>query len=103
VELLKERPQILQHMIGTSLENLTVSTGGVAGEQRCFADPGPLDLSAITAGITVWHGGAGQVALLSDLRESLAGLQYEERIFAEHGSLILYECWNQVLAHLASI
>ena len=101
LDLLEKRHDILEHMVGSSLESLTVSASGLVGEISCFADPEPSDLSGITAPISVWHGKADQVAPLQALRESMHDLHYEERIFDDSGSLLWFEYWEEILRVLS--
>jgi pimeloyl-ACP methyl ester carboxylesterase/DNA-binding CsgD family transcriptional regulator len=102
LELLEQRADILDHIVGCTLENMTVSAAGIAGEVRCFADPTPVDLAAITAPITIWHGSKDQVAPLAELRDALGDLDFDLREFEERGSLILYDHWEEILERLAN-
>ena len=102
MKFLESRPDVLDHMVGSSLESLTVSANGLAGEVASFADPAPVDLGDLSAPISLWHGDADQVAPLTAMRECLHDCDFEERIFPGHGSLLLYEHWEAILAHLAA-
>ena len=99
-QVFKERPEILDHMTGYTLESMVVSASGIVGEIRCFTNPTPIELANITAPITLWHGDADALASYDVLREELKDLQTTSRIFPEHGSILIYEHWDQVLRQL---
>ena len=100
-QVFKDRPEILDHMIGYTLESMVVSAAGIVGELRCFSNPVPINLRKISAPVSVWHGDADTLSAYSVLSEELQGLNVAPRIFAEHGSILLYEHWDQVLNHLS--
>ena len=99
--LLEERPEVLEHMVGYTLESLTVSAGGLVGEISCFSNPTFVDLSNIKGSITVWHGEEDLLAPIDQLRRNLMGLEFTERLFKGWGSLLHYAYWPDVLAQLA--
>jgi pimeloyl-ACP methyl ester carboxylesterase/DNA-binding CsgD family transcriptional regulator len=98
---LDAHPDVLDHLVDASLEAMTITGAGIAGEIRCFTDPAYVDLTGITAPVTAWHGEADNVAEFESLRQELAGVSFEHRLFPDHGSLILYEYWNEILQYLA--
>ena len=98
---LDTHPQILEHIVDSTLEALTMTGAGIAGEIRCFTNPAKVELSAIVAPVTVWHGEADKVVEFDSLRRELADVDFEQRLFPDHGSLILYEYWAEILQYLA--
>jgi pimeloyl-ACP methyl ester carboxylesterase/DNA-binding CsgD family transcriptional regulator len=94
-------PSIVEHMVKASLESLVVSGSGIAGEIRCLTNPTAVDLKAISACVSVWHGEGDNLSPLQDLLDELEDLEFDLRTFADHGSSILFQYWKQVLAHLA--
>ena len=99
---LKARPDILNHMTGYALESLSVTVAGLVGEISCFSNPTFVNLMQISANLTVWHGEEDQIASIEQLRQSLVGLNYSERLFNGQGSLLMYAHWEDILAQLAT-
>jgi pimeloyl-ACP methyl ester carboxylesterase len=101
-QFLDAHPEILDHMVDYTLEALTITGAGIADEIRCFAKPVKVDLRQITAPITAWHGEADKVAEFDSLCRELEGVNFEQRLFPNCGSLIFYEHWPEILQHLAA-
>ena len=99
--LFLRRPEILEHMVGYTLESMTVSARGFIGEVNCYAQPVSIDLDSIRAPVTVWHGDADPISDYETLRANLGELDYTARVFPDHGSLIMYEYWADVLEELS--
>jgi pimeloyl-ACP methyl ester carboxylesterase len=99
--LLESRPDIFQHMVAYTLESLTVTAGGVAGELKCFARTEAEALPRLDMPITAWHGAADNLAGLEDLEQYLSAQLVNWRLFPEAGSLILFEHRDSVLKTLA--
>jgi pimeloyl-ACP methyl ester carboxylesterase/DNA-binding CsgD family transcriptional regulator len=100
--LLQSQPELLEHLVDISLESLTISAAGVVGEIRNYAEPAPVDLNQISAPTIIWHGDQDQLASYEALENELQGIQFESRIFAGWGSLILHRYWSDILALLAA-
>ncbi len=100
-QLLRTQPELLEHLVDCTLESLTVTGAGIAGEIRCYTHPTEVALENITAPISVWHGEADAVANFEALNEELAGMPFTTRLFPGWGSLILHAYWQDILAHLA--
>jgi len=99
---LDRHPQVLDHMVDYTLESMTIGSAGVVGEIRSFTNPAYVDLTRITAPVTVWHGEADQVVEFDSLQRELEGVSYTQRLFPNSGSLLLYEYWAEVLQCLAA-
>ena len=101
-QFLDAHPEVLDHMVDYSLEALTITGAGIAGEIRCFTNPVEVDLRQITAPITAWHGEADKVAEFDSLCRELDGVDFEQRLFPDCGSLVFYQHWPEILQHLAA-
>ncbi|MGE0621757.1 MAG: alpha/beta fold hydrolase [Pseudomonadales bacterium] len=99
--LLNARQDILEHMITYTLESVTVTAAGVAGELKCFARATESELPALKMPVTAWHGTADKLSAVDDLESYLAGQVVRWHRFPDAGSLILHEHWPQVLTTLA--
>ncbi len=97
----KANPDVLEHMVKASLESLVVSASGVVGEIRCLTNPQKIDLNAISAPVSLWHGENDTLSPLDNLLAELDGLDFDLRVFANHGCSILYQYWEDVLQQLA--
>ncbi|NOX51464.1 MAG: alpha/beta fold hydrolase [Gammaproteobacteria bacterium] len=99
---LESHPEVLDHIIAYTTENLTVSTAGLIAEIACFTSPQEIDLRSITAPISLWHGTHDSVSKLGHLRQSISGLNYQERLFEGWGSMLMYRYWPDIVAHLGT-
>ncbi|MGD8831741.1 MAG: alpha/beta fold hydrolase [Pseudomonadales bacterium] len=95
--LLESRPDILEHMIAYTLESVTVTAAGVAGELRCFAQAKPAPCPPLEMPVTAWHGTEDNLSSIEDLAAYLAGQTVSWRRFPDAGSLIMYEHWPTVV------
>ena len=94
-------PHVLEHMVKASLESLVVSGSGIAGEISCLTNPTAVDLKAITARVSVWHGEEDKLSPLQNLLDELQGLDFDLQVFTDQGCLILFQYWKEVLEHIA--
>jgi len=99
--LLESRPDILDHMIAYTMEAVTVTAAGVAGELKCFARADEAPLPRLTMPVTAWHGTADKLSVMEDLESYLSGQIVHWQRFPDAGSLILHEHWPRVLQTLA--
>jgi pimeloyl-ACP methyl ester carboxylesterase/DNA-binding CsgD family transcriptional regulator len=99
-QFLKDHPQVFEHMIDCTMESMRISAAGIISELQCFNSTSNVQLDAITAPISVWHGTADTLASLEDLQAFLGDAISEVRTFEQAGSLILMERWEEVLASL---
>ena len=97
--LFDSRPEILEHMVGYTMENMTVSADGLIAEIQCFSGEHGMNYDAITAPITLWHGDADTVARYESIAEALGPAVAQTRIFKDCGSMVIYEFWEEVLSH----
>lgn len=93
-------PEVLEHMVKASLESLVVSASGIAGEIRCLTHPEKIDLNTISASVSVWHGEDDTLSPLDNLLAELKGLDFELRVFGNHGSAVFYQYWEEILQQL---
>ncbi|MEM8767140.1 MAG: alpha/beta fold hydrolase [Pseudomonadota bacterium] len=94
---LEAHPEVFRHMSAYTLESMTVTASGVAGELKCFAKAQISTPPILKMPVTAWHGTADALASKEDLQKYLEGQPVHWRTFADAGSLILYEHWPQVL------
>jgi pimeloyl-ACP methyl ester carboxylesterase/DNA-binding CsgD family transcriptional regulator len=99
---LKSNPQVLEYMVGSTLESMSVSAAGIIHEMQCFNRARGNRLNDLQAPITVWHGNADNLAALEDLQKFLGDRISELRVFEEAGSLVLQEHWHAVLEYLSA-
>ncbi len=97
--LYDSRPEILEHMVGYTLENMTVSADGLTAEVHCFTREHDMNYDAIAAPITLWHGDADMIASYESIAGALGPAVSQTRIFRDCGSLVMYEFWEEVLGH----
>lgn len=100
---LAENPHALDHMVATSLESLTVSAAGVAGELTCFANPTPVDVAKITCPVEIWHGDLDVITRADALIELLQDADVTVKRFPEWGSMMLYAFWEDILQRIAEV
>jgi len=99
---LDKHPDILAHMVGYTMESMTITANGIVNELQCFSDPQPphCDIASIKAPIVLWHGDADHLASVTDLQDYLGDKVTETLIFKNSGSLVLLEYWPNVLDQL---
>jgi pimeloyl-ACP methyl ester carboxylesterase len=100
LELLEANPDIFRHMVGYTLESMTVTAAGVSGELKCFAKAKPEPLAQLGIPITAWHGTDDNLASMEELQDFLENQLVSWRRFPKAGSLILFEHWQSVLKAL---
>ena len=96
--LFDSHPEILDHMTGYTMENMTVSAEGLIAEVQCFSGRHDLNYDAITAPVTLWHGDADTVASYKSIAGALGAAVSQTRIFKDCGSMVMYEYWQEVLS-----
>jgi hypothetical protein len=94
---------MFNHMIGYTMESMTITANGIINELQSFADPQPCKLDDVTAPITIWHGDADHLASVEDLQTYLGDKVTQTRNFKDCGSLLLLEYWPQVLDQLKEV
>ena len=99
---LAAHPETFDHIASYTMESMTVTAGGIAGELKCFASAVPLDVSGLELPITAWHGLADNLAGIDDLKDFLQGREVKWHEFPDAGSLILFEHWQDILKDAAS-
>lgn len=97
----ENNPELLEHMVNASLESMMVSTSGIAGEIQCLSNPTSVDIKAISAQVSVWHGDNDRLSPYPNLVEELSGLNFDARVFKDQGTAIIYQHWEDILQHLA--
>lgn len=97
---LKSNPHVLEYMVGSTLESMSVSAAGVIHEMQCFNGTRGDRCDDLQAPVTVWHGDTDGLAALGDLQEFLGEGISELRVFKDAGSLILQEHWREILDYL---
>jgi pimeloyl-ACP methyl ester carboxylesterase/DNA-binding CsgD family transcriptional regulator len=96
-----DNPLLLEHMVEASLESMIVTTSGIVGDIKCLSTPTAVDLGAISARVSVWHGDNDSLSPYPELAEELQSITFDARIFQNHGSAIFYQYWKEILKHLA--
>ncbi len=97
---LEAHPEVFRHMSAYTLESMTVTASGVAGELKCFAKAPIKTPPILKMPVTAWHGTADALASKEDLQKYLEGQPVRWRTFPDAGSLVLYEHWPKVLGVL---
>lgn len=100
---LQNNPDILDHIVGSALENLTVSGAGIVGEIRCFSNASAVALENISAPVSLWHGGQDSLADADAMALSVASLSYTQKRFPQAGSTLLYEKWPEILQEISDL
>lgn len=100
-QLLKARPDLLSHMVGYTMESMSVSAAGVINELQCFHSANGETPEKLRLPITVWHGAQDALTSYEDLQKFLGDKITRLRIFENSGSLILLEHWRELLEQIA--
>jgi len=98
---LQNNAHVLDHIVGSALENLTVSGAGIVGEIRCFSNAEPVALDNISAPVSLWHGSQDSLADADAMALCVASLSYTQKRFPESGATLLYEQWPEILREIA--
>jgi len=99
---LKTHPDIFAHMVGYTIESMTISAAGIVSELQCFNNAHDIRLDSLQAPITAWHGSADGLASVEDLKSFLSEENMDLRIFTDAGSLILLEHWDELLQTISA-
>ena len=94
---LAAHPEIFEHMVAYTMESMTVTAAGVAGELKCFARSPRIQPQILPMPITAWHGIEDNIADIDDLDAFLSGQTVRWRRFENAGSMVLFEYWPELL------
>ncbi|MEM9622950.1 MAG: alpha/beta fold hydrolase [Pseudomonadota bacterium] len=101
-QFLQTNPDVLNHLVGSALENLTVSGAGIVGEIRCFSNAETIPLASISAPISLWHGNQDSLADADAMASTLTATSYTQKRFPDAGCMLLYEQWENILSEIAA-
>lgn len=99
---LQAHPGVLEYIVDYISESLALTSRGIADEIKCSARNPTLDLSRLTAPITVWHGEEDPMATTQDVTAWLGDQAQAVRTFPGVGHFLPHKHWPEVLAWLAS-
>ncbi|WP_026957385.1 alpha/beta fold hydrolase [Aliagarivorans taiwanensis] len=95
-------PALLDNFVLALSEALRQGPQALAQDLRVLAQPWPMKLADLTTPLTLWHGEQDQhvpIRFARLLAQALPELEF--RSYAEHGHLLIYHCWNELLACVA--
>ena len=98
---LATHPDIFKHLVAYTMESMTVTAAGIAGELKCFARSASFQPEKLPMPISAWHGLADKIADIDDIDAFLSGQTVRWRRFENAGSMILFEHWPELM-HLAA-
>ncbi|MFD3262781.1 alpha/beta fold hydrolase [Phenylobacterium ferrooxidans] len=99
---LRTHPGVLEFIVDYISESLALTSRGIADEIKCSARSPTLDLSRLSAPITVWHGEQDPMNTAADVTAWLNDRQESLRIFPDAGHFLPHKHWPEVLAWLAA-
>ena len=85
-------------MVEYTREALAVSARGASEAIRCAARPSRLDLSGLTAPITLWHGQDDAMTSPDEMRAWLGDHLKAVRIVPNIGRFLGYSHWEEIMA-----
>ena len=103
LEAIENNPLVLEYLLSSTLESMTVDSGGVAGDLACFAYAAEFDHNALRMPITVWHGKEDVVAAPEAIPEFLGDIPHDYRLFESAGALLMLTHWPDVIKALGAI
>jgi pimeloyl-ACP methyl ester carboxylesterase/DNA-binding CsgD family transcriptional regulator len=98
---LKTHPGVLEFIVDYVSESLAVTSRGIADEVKCAAKTPQLDLTGLTAPISVWHGADDPMTSVADVHAWLGGRVADTRVFAGTGHFLPHKHWPEAIAWLA--
>jgi len=98
------RPEVKQEMMRNYLEATRQGVQGLAREGVIVSRPWGFRLAGITAPVSLWHGEADRNVSLAAARtmaEAIPGCR--AHFLPGQGHMLLWECWDQILAELMAL
>ena len=95
---LRSHPELIDFMVEYTREALAVSARGASEAIRCAARPSRLDLSGLTAPITLWHGQDDAMTSPDEMRAWLGDHLKAVRIVPNIGRFLGYSHWEEIMA-----
>lgn len=93
---------VVPYMASYVAEALEQGGRGPADDLRPFRADERVDLRALTAPVTIWHGEEDQMTSLSELRDSLGAYPYVLERRSGIGHLMMFKHWPEVFARAAA-
>jgi len=98
---LADHPGVVGYICEYIVESLAVTSRGIADEVKCAARNPTLDLSGLTAPVSVWHGADDPMASAEGIVAWMGGRVTETRVFPDVGHFMPLRQWPEILGWLA--
>jgi DNA-binding CsgD family transcriptional regulator len=98
---LQAHPELIDFMVEYTQEALALSARGASEAIRCAARPAALDLSGLSAPITLWHGADDSMTTPDDMKAWLGTHLREVRIVPGIGRFLGYSHWTEIMQWVA--
>ena len=98
---LASHPGVIDFIIDYIGESLALTSRGISDEVRCASKRPNLDLSGLSAPVTIWHGADDPMSKADQVVAWLGGWATEVRIFENAGHFLPHQHWPEVLGWLA--
>jgi pimeloyl-ACP methyl ester carboxylesterase/DNA-binding CsgD family transcriptional regulator len=100
--VLREQPQVMEHIVASTLESLAVNSAGIIDELRAFAAQPALPLEQLAAPVTLWHGRHDTISAPEAIAAYLGPRATHHRVFDDAGALLVFKHWREVLQEAAT-
>ena len=97
-----DHPQIVDFITAYITEALSQGGKGPADDLHAFRMSQPLNLQALRAPLSVWHGAEDRLAPVEDLSRFLGEHPYELRIMPGIGQFMILKHWPDLLEAVAT-
>jgi len=98
---LRERPELIDLVVESLKESLSVSAKGTADEMKCLRRSMEPDLTPLRAPVTVWHGVEDTYVSPEDVSSWLGSHMSELRVMPDIGNYLLHKYWTEIIRWLA--
>lgn len=98
---LASHPDLMSYMVEYVTDGFKPSARGMVDSTKCAARSPPVDLSIITAPMTVWLGAEDPMLTEEEARAWLGERLDTLRLFPNAGNFLAYQAWPDMLAWLA--
>lgn len=98
---LASHPDLMAYMVEYVVDGFMPSARGMADSTKCAARSPPIDLSPITAPLSVWLGAEDPMLSEEEVASWLGPKLSDLRLFPAAGNFLAYQAWPDMLAWLA--
>ena len=99
---LQAHPELIDFMVEYTREALAVSARGASEAIRCAARPAALELSGLSAPVTLWHGADDAMTTPDEVRAWLGAHLRDVRIVPGIGRFLGYSHWTEIMQWVAA-